>query len=155
MLLWWSCQSPGAHCCSLLNHLNSFHGGMFKCNAKSDADLLFYSVILNVIAAQYTCSLKGVYCSHWLVQSCCHCSCMHFPVYSHWLPGYINVQTILVIVTMAGLFSGQNSCMCTCVCIIQDLFQMWPKKTHSYPLWRALRFRKKWRKTSFEELEQN
>ena len=25
----------------LLNHLNSFHGGMFKFNAKFDADLLF------------------------------------------------------------------------------------------------------------------
>ena len=29
---------------SLLNHLNSFHGGMFKLNAKFDADLLLYSL---------------------------------------------------------------------------------------------------------------
>ena len=28
---------------SLLNHLNSFHGGMFKVNAKSDAESLLYS----------------------------------------------------------------------------------------------------------------
>ena len=42
--MWWSCQSPGAHCCSLLHHLNSFHGGMFKCNAKSDAYLSLYSL---------------------------------------------------------------------------------------------------------------
>ena len=29
---------------SLLNHLNSFHGGMFRLNAKFDSDLLFYSL---------------------------------------------------------------------------------------------------------------
>ena len=28
-----------------------------------------YSVILNVMATQYTCSLNGIYCPHWLVQS--------------------------------------------------------------------------------------
>ena len=59
-----SCQSPVTHSCGLLNHPDSFCEGMFKLNTKFDADLLFYSVILNVIAAQYTCSLKGVYCSH-------------------------------------------------------------------------------------------
>ena len=42
---------------------------------------------------------------HWLVQWSHHCSCMCIPVHSLWLPGYINVvQTILVILTMAGLF---------------------------------------------------
>ena len=43
-LSWWSCQSPVAHSCGLLNHLNSFHGGMPKLNAKFDADPLFYSL---------------------------------------------------------------------------------------------------------------
>ena len=43
-LLWWSCQSPVAHSCSLLNHLNSFHRGMFKLNTKFDVDLLLYSL---------------------------------------------------------------------------------------------------------------
>ena len=33
----------GAHCCSILNHPSSFSTGMFKLNAKYDADLLFYS----------------------------------------------------------------------------------------------------------------
>ena len=42
-LLKWSCQSPVVHNCSLLNHLNSFHGSMFKLKAKSDADSLLYS----------------------------------------------------------------------------------------------------------------
>ena len=41
-LSWWSCQSPVAHSCSLLNHPNTFHRGVFKLNAKSDADLLLY-----------------------------------------------------------------------------------------------------------------
>ena len=34
------------------------------------------SVILNMMATQYTCSLNGVYCPHWLVQWSCHCSHM-------------------------------------------------------------------------------
>ena len=41
-LLWWSCQSPVAHSCSLLSHLNSCCRGMFKLNSKLDADLLLY-----------------------------------------------------------------------------------------------------------------
>ena len=62
-------------------------------------------VILIAMATQYACSLSGVYHPHWLVQWNCHCSCTHIPVHSPWLPGYINVvQTIPVILTMAGLF---------------------------------------------------
>ena len=41
-LSWWSCQSPVAHSYDLLDHPNSFHGGMFKFNTKLDADLLLY-----------------------------------------------------------------------------------------------------------------
>ena len=37
-------NQPDAHSCGLLNHLNSFHGGMFKLNAKLDADSLLYSL---------------------------------------------------------------------------------------------------------------
>ena len=55
-LSWWSCQSPVVHRCGLLNHLNSFHGGMFKLNAKCGADLLLYSLMLNIMATQYTYS---------------------------------------------------------------------------------------------------
>ena len=40
----WSCQSPVAHSCGLLNHWNSFHRGMFKLNTKFDADPLLYSL---------------------------------------------------------------------------------------------------------------
>ena len=64
-----------------------------------------YSVTLNSMATQYTCSLNGVYRPHWLIQQSHHCSHMHIPVHSSWLPGFINVtQTVLVILTMAGLF---------------------------------------------------
>ena len=63
------------------------------------------SIILNVAATWYTCSLNGVYHPHWLVQWSNHCSHMHIPVHSPWLPGYIDVtQTILFIVTMVRLF---------------------------------------------------
>ena len=50
-----------AHSCGLLNHLNCFCRGMFKLNTKFDADLLLYSVILNAMATQCTCSLNSVY----------------------------------------------------------------------------------------------
>ena len=69
------------------------------------------SVILNVTATQYTCSLNGIYHLHWLVQWSCHCSRMRIPVYSPWLPGYIGVaQTVLLILINNGLnFPGQAS----------------------------------------------
>ena len=35
-----------------------------------------HSVILNAMATQYTCSLQGTYCPHWLVQWSRHCSHM-------------------------------------------------------------------------------
>ena len=105
MLSWWSFQLPVAHSWGLVNHLNSFHEGMFKLHTKFDADLLLYSVILNTMATQSTCSLNSVYRPHWLVQWSRHCSHTCIPVHSPWLPGYIDVmQTILITLTMAGLF---------------------------------------------------
>ena len=90
---------------SLLNHLNSFCGGMFKLNTNFDTDSLLYSVISNVMATQYTCSLNSVYRPHWLVQWSHHCSHICIPVHSPWLPGYINVvPTILIILTVVRLF---------------------------------------------------
>ena len=78
------------------------------------------SVILNVVATQYTCSLNSVHCPHWLVQWSRYCSCMHIPVHSPWLPGYIDVmQTILVILTMAGLFLNRS-----CIFFFQKLKKM-------------------------------
>ena len=76
---------------SLLNHRNRFCGGMFKLHTKCDADSLFYSLILNVMTTQYTCSLSSVYHPHWPVQWGHHFSCMCIPVHSPWLPGYIYV----------------------------------------------------------------
>ena len=63
------------------------------------------SVTLNVMATEYTCSLKDIYHPQWLVQWSLHCSHMCIPVHSPWLPGHIDVvQTVLIILTMAGLF---------------------------------------------------
>ena len=57
------------------------------------------------MATQYTCSFKGVYLPPWLVKWSHHCSHMSIQVHSSWLPGYTDVvQTILIILTMAGLF---------------------------------------------------
>ena len=72
-------------------------------------------VILNATATQYTCSLSGVYHPHWLVQWSHHCSRMCFPVHSPWLPGYTDdSQTILGILTMAGLFPDRPSVFVVC-----------------------------------------
>ena len=84
-------------CSSLTQNLMQIH-----CSTRS--------VILNEMTPQYTCSLSGVYLPHLLVLWSRHCSHMHIPVHSPWLPGYINVaRTVLVILTMAGLFSRQTS----------------------------------------------
>ena len=63
------------------------------------------SVILHAMATQDTCSLNGIYLPHWLVQWSHHCSHMRIPVYSPWIPGYINVtQTIIIVLTVGGFF---------------------------------------------------
>ena len=61
MLLWWSCQSPVAHSCGLLNHPNSFHRGMFNLNTKFDADSLLY------LLSHFECNSHRV---HMLTQWC-------------------------------------------------------------------------------------
>ena len=64
-----------------------------------------HSVILNVMATQHTCSLNGICHPHWLVQWSLHCSLMHIPVHSPWLPCYIDVtHTVLFTLMMVGLF---------------------------------------------------
>ena len=84
-------------CSSLMQNL-----GQFRCSMPS--------VILNAAATQYTRSIKGVHRPHWLVQWSHPCSYTHIPVHSPWLPGSIHVtQTILLILTMAGLFLGRPS----------------------------------------------
>ena len=105
-LLWWSCQSPVAHSCGLLSHLNNFHGGMFKLKARFDVDSLLY-LLSHISCNTHTAHTLTQRCPLpcWLVQWNHHCSCMCIPVHSPWLPGYINVaQTAFVRVTMAGLF---------------------------------------------------
>ena len=96
---------------SLLNHPNSLCGGMFKLKAIFNAVSLLYSPIhLNVTPTQYTYSLNGFYCPHWLIQWSWHCSCVCIPVYSPWLPGYFDVaQTVLIILTMVGLFTDRHN----------------------------------------------
>ena len=75
MLLCWSCQSPVAYNCGLLNHANSFHG---ECSSLMQNLMQIrwsaHSVILTVMATQYTCSLKDAYHPHWLLQWSPHCS---------------------------------------------------------------------------------
>ena len=63
-LLWWSWQSLVAHSRSLLNHPNSFHGGMFKFNAKLEADSLLYSL------SHFECNGHTVHMlTQWCLQS--------------------------------------------------------------------------------------
>ena len=113
-LSWWSCQSPVAHSCSLLNHPNSFTE---ECSSLMQNSMQIrcstHSVILNAKATQYTCSLKGIYCPHWLVQWSRHCSHMCIPVHSPWLPSYIDdMQTALIILTVVGVFPHRPCSPC-------------------------------------------
>ena len=98
--------SPAAHSCGLLSHWHSFHRGIFKLNTKFDAYLLStHSVSLNATATQYTCSHNSGHLPPPLKSWSRHCSLMHIPVHSPWLPGYINAtEIIFVILTMVGLF---------------------------------------------------
>ena len=81
------------------------HRGMFKLNAKFDANSLLYSLSHFQCNGHTVHMLNSVYLPHWLVWWGHHCSCMHIPVHSPRLLGYTDVtQTTLIILTMAGLF---------------------------------------------------
>ena len=62
-LSWWSCQSPVAHSCGLLNHPNSFHGRMFKLKTESDTDLFLYS------RSHFECHSHHSTCAHSVVST--------------------------------------------------------------------------------------
>ena len=66
-----------------------------------------HSIILNVMAKQYRCSLNVIYCLPPL-SSAVKLSLFthaHSSPHSPWLPGYINVlQAILITLTIVGLF---------------------------------------------------
>ena len=111
VLSWWSCQSPGAHSCGLLNHPYSFCRGMFKLSAKFDVDSLPY------LLGHFECDNHTV---HMFTQQhlvppltrtvklslFTHVHTVHSP----WLPGYADVtQTILIILTTVGLFPDRPS----------------------------------------------
>ena len=111
VLLWWSCQSPVAHSCSLLNYPNSFHRGLLKLYTKFEADSLLY------LLSHFECYGHTV---HMLTQQ-------HLPppltstvksslfMHAHSSPLSLAVRlyrycaNCFVILTMAGLFSGQAS----------------------------------------------
>ena len=93
----WIIQIVSAEeCSSLTQNLTQIHWST-------------HSLMLNVMATQYTCSLNSIYRPHWLVQWSCHCLCMCFPVHSPWLPGCINVMQTVVVLIMAGLFLDRPS----------------------------------------------
>ena len=71
-------------------------------------------VILNTMATQYTCSLNGVRGSQWLVQWRCHCSHMLILIYFPWL------ETVLIILSMAGLFPDRPCMMLSSPFRLQD-----------------------------------
>ena len=91
------------------------------------------SLILNVMATQYTCSLNSIYHPHWLVQRSRHCSQMRILVHSPWLPAYIDIkQIILVILIMAGLFLDRPHMRCSG----GNSFLLWTWGQKSFGSWR-------------------
>ena len=120
VVLWWSCQSPVAHSCGLLNHPNSFHGGMFKLHEKCDADSLLY------LLSHFECDGQTV---HMLTQwrlpplltstvksslfTHAHSSPLSFPARLHW---YCANRSRYI--KNGWTFSGQTSYVCVCVCAV-------------------------------------
>ena len=105
-LLWWSCQSPVTHSCSLLNHLNSFHRGMFKLIAKSDGDLFYW--LSHFECDSHTEHMVSQRRLLPLLTSTVKSLFMYaLPVHSPWLPGYINVAQTVFILTVVWLFPGR------------------------------------------------
>ena len=96
---------PVAHSCGLLNHLNSFQGGMFKLSAKFDADSLLYSI------KHFECDCHTVHMLTWqsLLPSL---STVKSSLFMHAHSGPLSwaarlrwcCADILVILTIAGLF---------------------------------------------------
>ena len=110
-LSWWSCQSPVAHSCGLLNHLNSFCGGMVKVYEKSDADSLLYSL------SHFECNSHTV---DKLTQQCLLpplTSTVKSSLFTHVHSSPLSLaarlhdvmKIILIILTMAELFSGHTT----------------------------------------------
>ena len=124
--LWSVCAIgylPGTHCIipkSLMNHLNSFRRGMFKIISKFDADLLLY------LLCHFECNGHPV---HLLTQWCLPLpltSTVKSSLFTHAhfqplsLAGRLCitvVQTILIILTMAGTFSGHTLYVRTSICV--------------------------------------
>ena len=98
------------HCCDeAANHQLLIAVSMEECSSLMqnlvEVHCSTRSVILNAMATEYISSFNWVYRPHWLVQWSHHCSCMHIPGHSPWLPDCIKVtQTILIILAMAALF---------------------------------------------------
>ena len=119
----WTCccdeaanQSAVAYSCNLLNHPNSFHGGMFKLNAKSDADLLLYSL------SHFECDSHTVHMlSQWhLLPPLTSTAKVSLFTYVHSSPLSLAAKLHLcgtnhfVILTMAGHFPDR---LYVCVCV--------------------------------------
>ena len=109
---------PVAHSCGLLSHQNNVCL-MQKCSSWMQNLMQIHcstrSVILKVTATQYTHSLNGLYRPHWLVQWSHPCSRMRIPVHSPWLPGYIcMIQVTLIILTTTCLFPDRPHVCSTC-----------------------------------------
>ena len=106
VLLVWSYQLPFAHGCRLVYHPNSSHGGMFKLNAKFDADLLLYS-LSHLECNSYTVHVPIQWCLPPPMTSTVKSSLF---MHAHSTPLLLAarlhglMQTILIILTMARLF---------------------------------------------------
>ena len=130
--LWWSCQSPVAHSFGLLNHLNSFHGGMFKLHTKFDADPLVYA---------FSHFQYDSHTVHMLTQWClppplANTVKVSLFTYVHSSPLSLTarlhecVQTVHVILTMLGLFldyiyiyGPPIAQVCVCVCMYIHIYK--------------------------------
>ena len=124
MLSWWSCPSPVAHSWRLLNHPDSFCGGMFKLKAKFDVDLLLSSLSHFACDGHTVHTLNQQHVVTPLTSTMKSSLFKRIPVHSPWLPGYIDeVQTVPVILTMKWLDFFQIDFIHIYVCISDILLK--------------------------------
>ena len=123
-LSWWSCQSPAAHRCGLLNHLNSFCEGMFKLSAKFDAELFLYSL------SHFECN---DYTAHVLTQWCLPpplTSAVKLSLFMHVHSSPLSlaaslhryVQTTAITLTMVWLFLDRFHIYAVCTYIYKWIY---------------------------------
>ena len=108
--LWWSCQSPVAHSCGLLNHPNSFHERMFNLIQWHLPPPLNSTVKLSLFTHTHSSPLSLAASLHWC--------CANLSHYTN--NGWTFFRTDLI------YYECIHECMCLCMCVYIYIYLFQP-----------------------------